>query len=111
MNLQQSVLKQFMELYQNPKFKEASKITGIQQTRFFRLVNGCEMKIGEYQILKKLVSEKLGLSNSLQDLAGQCSIKLAQETIKEIEDHLMRKLVLWELKTSNQTNLTSDCIA
>ena len=47
--LQKIVINSYMEINRGSTLKEISSDTGIQLTRVFRLLNGSEMKISEYE--------------------------------------------------------------
>jgi hypothetical protein len=98
MELQKTILKQYLLLSQEPTLREISKVTGIQQTRVFRLLNGSEMKLSEYEIFHQHIKEKLGATSELEVLAGKCSQNLSLESIREIENFMSRKLAVWNLK-------------
>ena len=98
MELQKIILSQYMLLNQNPTLKVISKDTGIQITRVFRLFNGSTMKLSEYQIFQQRVREKMGLTDALETIALDCSLKLSPEAIKDIEIYLKRKIEIWKLK-------------
>lgn len=102
MELQKIVLGQYMLLNQNPTLKNISTDTGIQITRVFRLFNGATMKLSEYQVFQQRVREKMGLSDSLEAIALDCSLKLSPEAIKEIETLLKRKIELWKIKQASK---------
>ena len=97
MTLQDSILRQYMEIFRYPTLKWMARDTGIQVTRIFRLFNGLEMKVVEYQILSRKIQEKLGFQGTLRGLAEECTLKLSARTIKELENALKRKLRLWAL--------------
>lgn len=100
MELQKIVLSQYTLLNQNPTLKKISADTGIQITRVFRLFNGSTMKLSEYQIFQQKVREKMGLTEALETIALDCSLKLSPEAIKEIETYLKRKIDIWKIKHS-----------
>lgn len=56
--LQQTILKKYFELHGKQPIRKLAKDTGIQSTRVFRIMNGSEMKIGEYEKFKSLLNEK-----------------------------------------------------
>ncbi len=97
MDIQKTILGQYMLLNHKPTFKEISKDTGIQVTRVFRLFNGNIMKLSEYQVFNSRVKEKMGLTGGLEDVAFECSMKLSPESIKDLEVYLKRKIALWTL--------------
>ena len=98
MELQKTILKQYMLLNQDPTLKKISMETGIQQTRVFRLMNGSTMKLCEYEIFHKHVKEKMGLTNGLESLAQECFNKLSTESIRDIENFMCRKMAIWKMK-------------
>jgi hypothetical protein len=100
MEVQKIILNQYMLLNQNPTLKNISKDTGIQITRVFRLFNGSTMKLSEYQIFQQRVREKMGLTDALESIALDCSLKLSPDAIKEIETFLKRKIEIWKIKQS-----------
>lgn len=55
MKLQEEILNQFNRQFPNATLKEVSKKTGIQITRVFRIINGYEMKISEYEKFHQLL--------------------------------------------------------
>ncbi|EQC48372.1 hypothetical protein M899_1461 [Bacteriovorax sp. BSW11_IV] len=100
MSEQKKILDQFMSLYNRPTYEEMSSVTGIQVTRCFRLVNGAEMKLKEYLIFKKLISDKVA-SESLITLAESCLVSLNETALKEIADLCERKLFFKHLSTES----------
>jgi predicted DNA-binding protein YlxM (UPF0122 family) len=55
MNLQQKILIEFQRLFPRLTLQQISKITKIERTRVFRIINGVEMKISEYEVFLKLI--------------------------------------------------------
>lgn len=98
MILQKTILSQYLLLKDRPKLKAISADTGIQITRVFRLFNGAIMNLSEYQIFQQKVKECMGLTNSLESIAFDCSVKLNPSAILEIEVFLYRKLEMWKFK-------------
>lgn len=111
MDLQKTILKQYTLLNDKPTLKKISEDTGIQLTRVFRLFNGSTMKLSEYQIFNKKVKEKMGLTDSLEAVAFECSLKLSPAAIKDLEVLLKRKIEVWTLaqiqKQPRVTTLTA----
>ncbi len=97
-NTQDNLLKRYLQLRENPTLREISQETGIQLSRVFRLLNGSSMKLSEYEIFTRIVEEKMGLENSLIQMARECFEKLSRDSIVEIEFLLKRKLSLWKMK-------------
>lgn len=101
MELQKTILEQYMLLNQKPTLRKISVDTGIQLSRVFRLFNGSVMKLSEYQIFQHKVKEKMGLTDTLEEMAFDCSLKLSPEAIKEIEIYLKRKMEIWKIKNAS----------
>ncbi|MBC7714433.1 MAG: hypothetical protein H7177_13895 [Rhizobacter sp.] len=102
MDLQQTILNQYMLLNGKPTLKKISADTGIQLTRVFRILNGATMKLSEYQIFNKKVKEKMGLTEGLEAIAFECSLRLSPEAIKDLELFLKRKIETWKLAQINK---------
>jgi AraC-like DNA-binding protein len=97
MDLQAIILKQYMLLNDKPTLKKIAADTGIQLTRVFRIFNGSTMKLSEYQVFHRKVKEKMGLTDSLEEIALECSLRLSPEAIKDLELFLKRKIETWRL--------------
>jgi hypothetical protein len=99
MTLQQSILKQFKERYPKLTLKRGSELTGINSSRLFRLLNGSEMKLGEYEILQNLL--KGGAShqtNQFIALAYKFQQSVSSDEINKVEmimdNRLQRQWIL-----------------
>ncbi len=104
MELQKRIIDQYLNLNPSITLRKISSDTGIQMTRVFRILNGSDMKLAEYEIFRKKVTEKLGLCGVLEELAHECSVLLSDESIKEIEMMMKRKIQIKNLMTQiNQT--------
>ena len=57
MNYQESILKRYKETFPKHTLKNISEETGIQMTRVFRLLNGAEMKLKEYEEFERILRE------------------------------------------------------
>lgn len=97
MDLQAVVMKRYVELNGSPTLKQIAADTGIQLTRVFRLFNGSEMKLSEYEIFNQKVKEKMGLASSLEEIAFECSKVLSASAVSELEGYLLRKIHLWKM--------------
>jgi hypothetical protein len=102
MDLQITILNQYILLNGKPTLKKISEDTGIQLTRVFRILNGSTMKLSEYQVFSKKVKEKMGLTEGLETIAFECSLKLSPEAIKDLEVFLKRKIETWKLAQINK---------
>ena len=92
--LQEVVLKQFYKKYKKPTYKEMVEITGIEQTRLFRIKNGSHMRVDELEkFLIHLEKDGLGLN-----LFFDCYQFLDLDTIEELERCIRRKVTLAKLR-------------
>jgi hypothetical protein len=60
-------------------------------------------KISEYEIFLNLMQKKIGSNNHLNSLLQACCLKLNSQSIQEIENLMLRKLAIWDLKQNNKT--------
>ena len=111
MDLQKTILNQYMLLNGKPTLKKISEDTGIQLTRVFRILNGSTMKLSEYQVFNRRVKEKMGLTEGLEAIAFECSLKLSADAIKDLEVFLKRKIETWKLSQINKIPLTNTLTA
>ena len=93
---QKLVLDEYIKLMAKPTFREMAKDTGIQLTRLFRIMNGMEMRLNEYVILKKRI-EELTDASKLSNLAFKCESSLPSRARKELEGMMVRLLKQQEL--------------
>lgn len=104
MELQKTIIRQYVLLNQNPTLKDVAKDTGIQINRVFRLFNGSAMKLSEYQVFQRKIKEKMGINSTTEDVLANCLANLNAEAIQEIEIYLKRKMSIWKIK-NGPTNL------
>lgn len=55
-SLQKKTLEQFMKIMGKKTFQQYADITGIEKTRIFRLVNGAEMKLKEFEVFQAVIN-------------------------------------------------------
>lgn len=111
MELQKTILNQYVLLNGRPTLKRISEDTGIQLTRVFRLFNGSAMKLSEYEVFNKKVKEKMGLTAGLEEIAFECAQRLSPETIKDLETFLKRKIEVWKLTQIQKAQDSGSLIA
>ncbi len=95
---QSQILKKYMDLNGQPTLREICEDTGIQLTRIFRLLNGSEMKIGEYMTFKNRINKNFS-GNSLQELGAQCDRLLSEEIKSELVYLLKNKIKMQNYKS------------
>ena len=57
-NMQKEIIKKFQATAGERTFSEYADISGIERTRIFRLFNGAEMKLSEYEKLNEYIATK-----------------------------------------------------
>ena len=57
MNSQKQILAKFRQIVGNKTLDQCAKITGIERTRFFRLQQGAEMRISEYEKVLRIIHQ------------------------------------------------------
>ena len=92
--LQKVIIKQFQKKFSNPTYKEMVELTGIEQTRLFRIKNGTPMRLEEFEKFLVLLSET---KNPIA-LFFDCYKYLDQHSLNEIEQNIQRKIAIVKLR-------------
>jgi len=103
MQSQKELLNKYLSLSSKTTLKHLSHETGIQFTRMFRILNGSPMKFSESETIQKLILKKMGIDSNLENLALECQSKLSAKSLREIEELMKRKLIVWDLKNTVKT--------
>ncbi len=112
MILQKTIIQNYLDLIGTKKtLKEMSEDLGINITRVFRLLQGHQMKLSEYEKFKKFISMNDKSSHDLVRLSELCVDRLSRSSLKNIEILLQRKLSLWELVQKPQENILTQMTA
>lgn len=112
MNYQESIIKSFKETFPHKTLKTISAETGIQMTRVFRIFNGAEMKLKEYEAFERILNrDKLRASRFDLFKKFQAALAgLAQTELDYLEielnhilkiDRFINKPFLENLRSSN----------
>lgn len=96
MHLQKNVLETYQKLYGPVTIRRMADHTGIQMTRVFRLMNGHEMKLSEYEIFNHLNNLQGAKSKKLMSLVQSAQDKLSEAALNEIEEMIERKVRLYD---------------
>ncbi len=83
MSLQARILFQYRQLFPRQTLRETAKLTGIQLTRVFRLMNGSAMKLEEYESFRKLVDNHERIHSDSTSFTR--SVEQARSTLSEHE--------------------------
>ena len=98
--MQDSILQTYKTTFPKDTLAMISKRTGINQTRVFRIFNGYEMKISEYETFEQVLYTKgeYQRHTSFIDLAKKCLGKLSQNKIEmmsmEMKDALQTREII-----------------
>lgn len=85
MQLQQRVLTTFKQNYPDLTYDEISKLTGIQKSRVFRIFNGSELKVSEFETFESMNSKgNTYKSNEFLEMAQQCLKTLNSNHLNKI---------------------------
>lgn len=95
MKLQESILSTFKRHYPALTLNEASKLLNINRTRLFRILNGQEMKISEYESFEFTILKAQGVSNTnFLYTAKDCLKNLRPEKINLLFNQMNEKLFI-----------------
>lgn len=100
MKLQEHILKRYKSLYPEHTLKEISQKTGLQITRVFRILNGSEMKVTEFEAFQNALEERSYNSLHFITTAKKCLQFLSEETLQNLNNEMILKLSI-----KNQVNL------
>jgi len=92
--LQKKILNEYKSIYPNQTIREVALTTKIHPSRVFRLLNGYEMKITEYEKIDKILRES-DAQNSYEQffsLTDQCFKKLNNERINTLIEEMSFQL-------------------
>ena len=114
MNLQDEIIARYNQQYPTATLKELARKTGIQITRVFRIMNGYEMKLSEYEKFQKLLNHS-ELDNSMSDhlnLYTKYLQNISQKKRSYLAQRYQHQLELIKFKVpmiaiQNSTNFTS----
>jgi len=91
MTLQASTIDQYKTVYPNDKLKDIADKTKTQITRVFRILNGAEMKLCEYERFNQVINIKTN-NDKLHYLVQDCIEKLNHNRKSELENTIHRLL-------------------
>lgn len=104
MCLQTSVLNQYKQAFPSHKLKETAGHTGIQISRLFRVLNGSEMKLKEYEAFEACLSKEMS-TNEFILTAKECLEKLNPNRKKLLHAQMKKALKLHFLQSALDSNL------
>ncbi|GEM_PF-4715189 len=90
--IQRHTLCEYMSLFERPTIVNLAKDSKIQKTRLFRLINGVDMRLSEYLVLKQRIRALNMVENSLEELAVECEQHLNSYEISELSKQMSRRV-------------------
>lgn len=100
--MQENIIKEFRDTFKGMTLNDLTKICHIERTRLFRIFNGYEMKLSEYEKMKSCLTSELGNENSLEKVASDCASNFKERECLKISEQLKRKMRWLELIHSSQ---------
>ena len=94
--LQDAILAKYKKTYPEHTLNEISKVTNIQITRVFRIFNGYEMKVSEFEAFENALMK--GKRKEFINLADECFQSLSDERITYFKALLKSSMRLAQAK-------------
>lgn len=88
---QTALIEAYFKKYPKDSLRKVSERTSIQKTRVYRIFNGHEMKVSEFQTIENLIIDNK-MESTFLTLTKKCIQQLQSSQIKEIQD-LMKKQI------------------
>lgn len=95
MSLQIKTIQKYKLLFPQETLREVSARTGIQITRVFRILNGKQMKLKEFEAFENAIVSKIAEKKDfsyLNNLIDEVSALLSNEEIIKISNYVERKI-------------------
>jgi hypothetical protein len=106
--LQDKVLKEFQNAYGKRSYQEYADILGMDKTRIFRLFNGFEMKLQEYEKFEEHTSLK---KMPRDEVLASAKRQLSREGWREIICLAERKLSLKNILINSEETIILNKLA
>ena len=100
--MQKKILRTYIQELGKSTIRELARDSKIQQTRIFRLMNGSEMKISEYLIIKSRIAELMSKNSDLMINAENCENTLSYHGLSQLSVQMKRKAKLAQIINSKK---------
>ena len=95
MGLQRQIINHYFELFgEHRTLREISAHLNIQITKVFRILNGYEMKISEYEKFRQAMGKKAGEGTDLSNMAVKGEKTLSYRMTNDLKQILEMKIRL-----------------
>ena len=115
MNLQEITIKRYFDHNPNHSLREISSNTNIQITRVFRLLNGAQMKLSEYEAIENVLNKKNSHSTlSTEDFINttkDCLLQLSESKLNEFMFEMKQALKIAYFKSSTPNTIIQNQMA
>ncbi len=103
MSLQSSILHRYRLAFPDEPLRETSEKTGIQLTRVFRIINGSEMKLKEFEAFENalLNNSQAPTINQFMNLSKQSLECLSDKKIAYIMGQMAQAIQIHNVKNNN----------
>jgi hypothetical protein len=91
-HLQQKLISTYKEIFPKDTYKDISNKTRIQQTRVFRIFNGSEMKLSEYEVIEGVTKDTKPSLFDLRKVIRLCEKTFSFDEIGELLEEINYKL-------------------
>ncbi len=102
---QNQILQLYRQRFPGRSTREMSKDLKINPSRVFRLLNGYEMKVSEYERVKEFLNENQIETPDLYNLTRECEKYLSLNTLNNLIEE-MRMLLYCKKPLSTTTEVT-----
>lgn len=115
MSLQEITIKRYFNHYPNQSLREVSANTNIQITRVFRLLNGSQMKLNEYEAFEDAINKKnISQHNSTDDFlttTKECLQKLSESKLNEFLIEMKQSLKICQFNSTKPNSFIQNQLA
>ena len=90
-SLQRVTIERFIEAVGQKTYNEYSLLTGIERTRLFRLFQGAEMKLAEFEIFQSFLGERNKAPQSVEEFMEEVTLDNSfSHCSQELKEQLVR---------------------
>lgn len=108
--LQKTIINQYQEAFPRDTLQEISRKTGIQITRVFRILNGSDMKVKEYEAFQNAIGSIFTYSDFV-DLSKTYITNIDSKKVQFIINLMQSHLKIKSLQEDKKIELVSNQFA
>jgi hypothetical protein len=115
MSLQEITIKRYFDHYPKQSLREISANTDIQITRVFRLLNGAQMKLCEYEAFENAIAQKISSQHNATDdflkTTKECLRCLSESKLNEFLIEMKQSLKVCHFQSSKPNKFIQNQLA